>query len=132
MVFDELSTRTKLPFSWIFKRPGEFVRGVSLFATQTHVVVGTFLYQIPTYQFVLPELKKPNSNSSPAEISVWPEVRGCVAVMVSMAMARVGNKVIEVKKQRSVQQWSFVVFLIVQLEVRWCFSFSFSLYVSKN
>lgn len=68
---DDWPVKIRLPSWAIFKVPDEFVNGLSLLATQTTVLVGIWLYQMPTYQML--ELfgeKKPSSNTEPEETMV--------------------------------------------------------------
>ncbi|KAG6721617.1 hypothetical protein I3842_03G120400, partial [Carya illinoinensis] len=58
------STTTMFPRSLILKVPeDEFESGLSLFATQTTVLTGIFLYHIPRYHFELPGSKNPSSKN---------------------------------------------------------------------
>ncbi|KAG2675852.1 hypothetical protein I3760_12G026000 [Carya illinoinensis] len=67
------STTTMFPRSLILKVPeDEFESGLSLFATQTTVLTGIFLYHIPRYHFELPGSKNPSLKKT------WPgETRVC-------------------------------------------------------
>ncbi|KAG4213681.1 hypothetical protein ERO13_A01G071066v2 [Gossypium hirsutum] len=53
--------------------PVESFIGFTLFATQTTVCMGIFLYQIPKWRFLeLPGEKKPNSKRPSLETKVMP------------------------------------------------------------
>ncbi|GLU23162.1 hypothetical protein SLE2022_391870 [Rubroshorea leprosula] len=63
-----------------------------------------FLYQIPTYHLSgLPELKNPNSKTSPEETRVWSLVTELVAVKVSMEREIVGKKITRDVKNKRMQ-----------------------------
>ncbi|GKV49048.1 hypothetical protein SLEP1_g55820 [Rubroshorea leprosula] len=67
--------------------PEESFIGFTLFATQTTVQTGIFLYQIPKYRFPeVPGLKKPNSKLPSLEIKVFPSGRGSDGEMESIAV----------------------------------------------
>ncbi|KAK2975761.1 hypothetical protein RJ640_022200, partial [Escallonia rubra] len=64
---------TIIPGPVTVNTPEASTSGASLFATQTTVLTGIFLYQIPTYLFFeLPGLKNPSSKLPPADTKVSP------------------------------------------------------------
>jgi hypothetical protein len=89
--------RTKIP-GWVMVRTPEVsVRGVSLLATHTTVlvVVEIFLYHIPKYRlFEFPGLKNPSSKLPPADTIVSASLIESVGVIVSSAMdsPKIDNK----------------------------------------
>lgn len=75
MVPDSLTT-TMLPWSPNLKVFDGFESGWSLFATQTKVLTGIFLYHIPKYHLELSGVKKPSSKTCAGdETRVWLFVR---------------------------------------------------------
>uniref|UniRef100_A0A6N2N5B5 Uncharacterized protein n=1 Tax=Salix viminalis TaxID=40686 RepID=A0A6N2N5B5_SALVM len=66
---------TRSPSLVIFNTPDELVRGVSLLATQTTVMMDTLLYHIPKYRFLeLPGLKNPILKLPSAETMLSPSL----------------------------------------------------------
>jgi hypothetical protein len=106
------STTTMFPWTPNLKVPDVLESGVSLFATQTTVLTGMFLYHIPKYHLELSGVKKPSSKTCPDETRVRLFVRDWVAVKVFKEMAIVGKKV----RHKMVKQWSLVIPLIVEFE----------------
>lgn len=74
-----------------FKTPDLLGTGVSLFATQTTVFVGIFLYHMPMYLFIeIPGLKNPISKSPLEETMVFPSFNGIAEVIVSLQAYTIG------------------------------------------
>lgn len=85
ILFCSSSNTTRLPSLDTAKTPDLFLRGLSLFATQTTVGTDTRLHQIPKYRYVeFGGLKKPNSKKPRLDSTVSGSLRIFVDVIESM------------------------------------------------
>lgn len=89
--------RTMFPSSPILRKPVEFVKGLSLFATQTTVWSLMLLYHMAKYHVEFVSVKKPKAKTWLGDTKVWLVKRICVEVKVSAESEIV---VCDARKQR--------------------------------